>query len=81
MPLFPKTSKEYKSPIAIHFYRNGPKKNRIEIEHNESGEILAQCMVGDDIMTERIADILSAKRLPREAQAFRQLVRDARRGR
>jgi hypothetical protein len=61
------------SPVRI--YRD---KNRVEVEHAETGDILAYCMIGDDANMERIADILSAKRLPAEAMALRKLMMDAR---
>ncbi len=62
------------SPIVIQ-----RRRNLIEIERRDTGEILAYCQIGDDAAVERIADILSAKRLPREAAALRQLRDDARR--
>ena len=62
------------SPIIIHL-RKG---TLIEIEHAQTGDVLAYCQIGDDNAVERIADILSAKRLPREAAALRKLRDDAR---
>jgi hypothetical protein len=62
------------SPIV--FQRTG---NRIEIEHRQSGELLAEFWIGDDLAVEAVADILSAKRLPREAMQLRQMAIDARR--
>jgi hypothetical protein len=65
---------EYESPILIH--KTG---HLVEIEHAETGKILAKCMIGDDDNMERIADILSQKKLPREAMALRRMVQEARR--
>ena len=62
------------SPIL--FQRRG---NRIEIEHRETGELLAEFWIGDDIAVETVADILSAKRLPEEAMKLRQMATDSRR--
>lgn len=65
---------EKRSPVLIQ--RRG---NRIEVEHRESGELLAHCFIGDDLAVEDIADSLSAKRLGREAEQLRKMVGDARR--
>lgn len=62
------------SPIKIE--RRGQK---LEVVHRDSGGVLAWCYIGDEVNTERIADILSAKGLRREAMEFRQLVADDRR--
>ena len=67
------------SPVTIRYYKSGERKNRVEIESNETGRVLAWCYIGDDLHVERIADILSMKRLPREAAALRKLAQDARR--
>lgn len=64
------------SPILIR--RRG---TLVEVEMAETGDVLAHCQIGDDAAVERIADILSAKRLPHEAQALRKLMMDARHGR
>ncbi len=64
---------EKQSPVLIQ--RRG---NRIEVEHRESGEILAHCFLGDDLAVEDIADSLSARRMGREAEKFRQMVSEAR---
>jgi hypothetical protein len=64
---------EYKSPIKIHLAGT-----RVEIEHAATGEILAHCQIGDDDAVETIADILSAKRLSREAMALRNLMQEQR---
>jgi hypothetical protein len=61
------------SPVLIR--RRG---TLVEIESAETGAVLAHCQIGDDGNLERIADILSAKRLPREAMALRKLRDDAR---
>jgi hypothetical protein len=61
------------SPVIIQ--RRG---NRIEVEHRETGELLAHCFIGDEIAVETIADILSAKRLGQDAMKLRQMVMDAR---
>lgn len=64
------------SPIIIT-----KRRNLVEIEHRKTGEILAHCQIGDDIAVERIADILSAKRLPREAASLRNLMMQERKRR
>src|ERR1700748_3835697 len=51
----------------------------IEITHAQTGELLATCMIGDDYSVERIADLLSAKRLWREANRLRSMVQMLRR--
>lgn len=66
---------EKKSPVLIQ--RRG---NKIEVEHRETGELLAACWIGDDFAVEDIADSLSAKRLGRDAEKLRQMIQDARRG-
>jgi hypothetical protein len=62
-----------KSPIQIVRDRN-----KVKIEMEESGELLAWCYIGDDENLERIADILSAKRLPEDAMRLRKMGVDAR---
>lgn len=62
-------------PSPILFQRRG---NKVEIEHRETGELLAWCWIGDDLMVEKIADILSMKRLPEDAMKLRQMAVDAR---
>ncbi len=62
------------SPIRISLRRN-----QVEITSRDTGDTLAYCMIGDDDMVERIADILSAKRLPEDAARLRQMAMDARR--
>lgn len=65
--------KQRTSPVLIQ--RSG---NRIEIEHRETGEVLAHCLIGDELAVEAIADALSAKRLGRDAEKLRQMVEAAR---
>jgi hypothetical protein len=50
----------------------------VEIRDARTNELLAWCMTGDDDSIDRIADILSAKRLPREAMRLREMVRNVR---
>jgi hypothetical protein len=61
------------SPVQI--IRQGSK---ITVEMGSTGDVLAVCMIGDDDAVERIADILSSKRLPEDAMALRKLAQDAR---
>lgn len=68
--------KEQKSPVVIR-----EKKNWITVETREEGSVLAYCQIGDDNAVERIADILSAKRLPRDAMKLRKMRDDARKRR
>ncbi len=70
------SKREMAKPSPILFQRRG---NRVEIEHRETGELLAEFWIGDDIAVETVADILSAKRLPEEAMKLRQMAMDARR--
>jgi len=67
-------SDEYESPILLHLV-DGVK---VEVEDKITNEILAHCRIGDDDDVERIADILSMKRLHREAAALRKMMMDAR---
>lgn len=62
-------------------YRDKVWEQRIEIVSRETGEALAVCHIGDEALTERIADLLSEKGLRREADQFRAMVADDRRGR
>lgn len=64
------------SPVIIQWDR---KKNLLKVEDRESGTVLARCYIGDDLMVESIADSLSAKRLPKDADKVRQILMDARR--
>lgn len=52
----------------------------LEVIHRDSGGVLAWCYIGDEVNTERIADILSEKGLRTEAMTWRQMVADDRRG-
>ena len=54
-------------------------RNKITVEVEETGEVLAHCQIGDDLHVELIADLLSAKRLPNAAMKLRQMAMDARR--
>lgn len=67
------------SPIYIRTRRVKGAGDRIEIESRATGDVLAYCFIGDDESLERIADILSSKRLPNEAMRLRQMAMDARR--
>jgi hypothetical protein len=58
-----------KSPVTIR--RRG---NKIEVESNSTGDILAWCWIGDEAMGEKIADILSSKYLGTAAMEFREMV-------
>lgn len=62
------------SPITIRL-----RGTLVEVEDRNSGDVLAYCQIGDDENLERIADILSAKRLPSEAMFLRQMAQDVRR--
>lgn len=66
------------SPIIIRT-RKEAYRTRVEIEHRETGDVLAWCWLGDDSAIETIADILSAKKLPKDAMKLRQMAMDARR--
>ncbi len=65
---------ETKSPVIIRMRKN----NFVVVEMRESGDVLAYCQIGDDDNVERIADILSAKRLPADAMRLRKMRDDAR---
>lgn len=54
--------------------RNG----KIEVV-SPDGDVLAWCFIGDDENVERIADLLSTKRLPDAAMKMRKIAQDARR--
>jgi len=62
------------SPVQI--IREG---NKITVEMADTGDVLAFCFIGDDDAIEKIADILSAKRLPLDAMRLRRAAQDARR--
>ncbi len=55
--------------------------NKVTVELEETGEVLAYCQIGDDLHVELIADSLSAKRLPNAAMKLRQMAMDARKPR
>lgn len=63
-----------KSPVIIR-----RSKQRIEVESRDTGDILATCNIGDELMCERIADILSSKYLGAAAMEFREMVQQDRR--
>ncbi len=65
-----------RSPVIVR-----RRKQRIEIEVRETGDVLAYCDIGDDDNLERIADILSEKRLPDDAMKLRKMRDDARKRR
>lgn len=54
------------------------RNNRVEVRHMETDELLAWCYIGHDEDVEMIADMLSAKRLPKEAAKLRRMAMDAR---
>jgi len=54
----------------VYFKRSG---NFLEVFHSQTRQRLAYCYVGDDLMVEKIADILSAKRLGLAAMELREL--------
>lgn len=64
------------SPVKIE--RRG---NRISVRSKLTGAELAWCFVGDEVATEAIADLLSAKGAGAAAMEFRQAVMDDRRSR
>jgi len=45
----------------------------VEIFHRDSGQLLAYCYLGEDLMVERIADILSSKYLGATATKLREM--------
>lgn len=78
---------EYVSPVIMELVDRpidgDPEKldyRMVEIRHAKTNEMLATCMMSDDTGLERIADMLSAKRLPVEADRFRAMVMRSRRG-
>lgn len=78
---------EYESPVIMervlkHIDGDPDPKSEydmIEITHAKTGKLLATCMIGDDYHVEKIADLLSAKRLWREANRLRSMVQILRR--
>lgn len=61
------------SPVQI--IRQGTK---VTIELASTGSVLAVCAIGDDETLEKIADLLSSKRLPADAMRLRKMAQDAR---
>jgi hypothetical protein len=47
----------------------------VEIFHRDSGQLLAYCYLGEDLMVERIADILGSKYLGAAAMELREMAR------
>lgn len=79
---------DYQSPVIMEKVLKelpGDEKGSLyemaEVRDALDDRLLATCMMSDDIGLEGIADALSAKRLPREANRFRQMVMDSRRNR
>jgi hypothetical protein len=77
---------DYQSPVIMEKVLKelpGDEKGSLyemaEVRDALDDKLLATCMMSDDIGLEGIADALSAKRLPREANRFRQMVMDSRR--
>lgn len=76
---------EYESPVLMERVKrpiDGDAEkvdyDMVEVTDAKSGKLLACCMMADDSGLERIADLLSSKRLWREANRFRQMVSDSR---
>lgn len=76
---------DYESPVIMERVLRPLKGDKerdeydmIEITHAKTGELLATCMMSDDYSIEAIADLLSAKRLWREANRLRQMVHQSR---
>lgn len=61
------------SPVQI--IRQGTK---VTIEMASTGAVLAVCAIGDDETFEKIADLLSSKKLPADAMRLRKMAQDAR---
>lgn len=61
------------SPVVIR-----QRGTLVEIESRATGEVLAHCRIGDDDNLERIADLLSCKKLSADAMKLRQMAMDAR---
>jgi hypothetical protein len=59
----------------VRLQRSG---NLVEIIHTQTHAVLAWCFIGDEDNVERIADILSAKRLGAAAQELREMARQDR---
>lgn len=79
-------SDDYESPVimerVLKHIEGDPdpdsEYDMIEIRHAKTDELLATCMIGDDHSVEKIADLLSAKRLWREANRLRSMVQSLR---
>jgi hypothetical protein len=63
-------------PVRIELERD----NVVQVIHRDSGQPLAHCFIGDDLMVERIADILSSKYLGAAAMELREMAARDRRG-
>ena len=50
----------------------------LEVRHAKTSELLATCMMGDELGVEKIADLLSRKKLYREANRLRAMVQELR---
>lgn len=81
------SSEDYHSPVIMERVmverpipgeRGTESVDNIEIRDARTNALLAWCHTGDDDSVERIADILSAKRLPREAMRLRAMVQNVR---
>ena len=81
------STSEYVSPVVMErVQKKLPGDNdlceMVEVrrvgEGEEPGELLACCMMSDDVGLEGIADALSSKRLWREANRFRQMINNSR---
>ena len=75
---------EYESPVIMERVEREVTGQEgmfqmVEVRHAKTGEMLATCMMSDDLGLEKIADLLSIKRLWREANRFRQMVYESRR--
>ena len=76
---------EYQSPVVMERVLKhidgdpdpDSKYDMVEVRLASDDSVLATCMMGDDLGLERIADLLAAKRLWREANRFRQMVSDS----
>jgi hypothetical protein len=76
----------YVSPVIMERVKRpidgDPEKcdyDMLEITRADDGQLLATCMMSDDMGVERIADRLSAMKLWREANRLRAMVMESRR--
>ena len=74
------------SPVIMQIVERPLPKDRektpcklVEVRRKSNDELLASCMLSDDLSLERIADALSAKKLPAEANRFRAMIQHSRR--